>query len=536
MENKNKSLLVQIADSPSSYPNLKDMIMKSSPHRWDFNSVSRKSYDYDPNNYTNQYDFANKHSLVSDNSKLMIFLKDPIVSAIVQTYSNQVLEFSKPQENRYSTGFIFRRKDREAIRDEDKANIHLLCQYITNCGISDRDRTSANEDLDFGTFLKLIVKDRLIYDPIAIERIFTNSGHIHHFLPVSSPTIRYASPRLDKASVVDDEPMLREEDDEPFKYVQIIQGTKKKGFTSKELIFKLGNPSNDLFTNGYSIGEIDLLMNVITAHLNLDTRNRSMFENSFVAPGIINLKGEVSEEQLEAFRRAYYAQGVGPGGMYRTPILNANEGVEYLKTGLDGKDMEFGNYSEYLIKVICAIYQIAPEELNFSSINSNGGSGGSGGSNYNNLEKRLEYSKNKGLKPLLNFIEDIINTEIMPYLNFEFCQDYEFHFAGLEDEDKLEEIDRLKKESEIYKTLNECRIESGLPRIPDDISQIGLGDIPLNGIFIQFLQIKMQQQQMEQQQAQMQQPQSNYPFDMQDQEQQQNKPLEKSLKIEWVQI
>ena len=145
------------------------------------------------------------------------------------------------------------------------------------------------------------------------------------------------------------------------------------GFLEEELVYKFGNPTNDIFTQGYSIGELDLLVTIISAHLNADTFNRSIYTRGFISQGIINLKGEIDEEQVQALRRSWYNQGVGPSGMNKTPILNAPDGMEFLKLDYSHRDMEYSNYIDYLIKIISSIYQIAPEEINFSSSGRGGG-------------------------------------------------------------------------------------------------------------------------------------------------------------------
>jgi hypothetical protein len=278
------------------------------------------------------------------------------------------------------------------------------------------------------------------------------------------------------------------------------------------MIYKSTNPINEVYTNGYSICELDLLMNTITAHLNLDNRNRSLFENSFTAPGIINIKGEISEEQIEAFRRAYYSMGVGPNAMYRTPIMSTGEkgGVEFIRMNINNSDMEFGNLADYLIKLICAVYQIAPEEINFSSAGSLSGSSSSSGTNYNNLESRLSWSKDKGLRPLLRFFENIINDEIMPFLEWDWAKDYEFAFVGFDDEDRKEELERQSSEVKMCKTVDQIRKENGDDPLPN-----GLGECILDATWLQFQQMK-QQATMAAQQTQGQQ----LPFEAQEQDNQ----------------
>ena len=63
--------------------------------------------------------------------------------------------------------------------------------------------------------------------------------------------------------------------------------------------------------------------------------------------------------------------------------------------------MEYTSWMEYLIKLSCAIYSIDPTEIGWDI--SRGSSGG--GLFEGSQEQRLKHSKDKGLYPLLKFIQ-----------------------------------------------------------------------------------------------------------------------------------
>lgn len=483
----------------------------------------RKALDTDPDKGYAQYGWKPKYSLIPDQTKLLVYIRDPIVASVVQTRINQVAEFSRPQKDKYTSGFCFELKNQADAEDYDldtlKEEKSLLEKFVLNCGLMDEEREEAEEIMDFETFLRLSVKDRLIYDSCCVERIptkkqeLTGEKSLHHFLPVSAATIRFASKNIDPGFVNDSdignnvsdlsEGVKREYDrtrhlEGDYKYVQVVGGQIRRGFTKDEIIVRFGNPVNDFFTNGYSVGELDLLINILTTHLNLDRHNKQIFENGVTAPGIINLKGEIDEEMLEAFRRAYYAQGIGPDAMLRTPVINNPEGVEFIKMSMQEQDMTYRALADYLIKVICAVYQIAPEEINFSS-STKGGDGSNSGQNYNNIERRLKISRDRGLRPILRFLENIINQEILPYLknDWDWVEKYQFKFVGLDIESKKEELERQEKEVKTFKTINEIRTEHDLDPLPGAV-----GDIILDAQFMQVYMATNKEVQKAQQEAQ----------------------------------
>lgn len=174
---------------------------------------------------------------------------------------------------------------------------------------------------------------------------------------------------------------------------------------------------------------------------------------------------------------------------HKVPILDA-EGFEWIDMQQSNRDMEFFKYIEYLVKVGCAVFNISPEEIGFP-LEGQGG-GGLGGSDSGKEEK--EYSKDKGLKPLLTSLQGWINDFIIgPKTNFK----YEFVFQGINTESAKEEEDKLTKAATVYMTVDEVRKEKGLRPLPN-----GMGKFPLNPIIAQKMMMDSQTQQGQQQQDQ----------------------------------
>ena len=126
----------------------------------------------------------------------------------------------------------------------------------------------------------------------------------------------------------------------------------------------------------------------------------------------------------------------------------------------------------------CAHYKIAPEEIGFFNL------GGASTVYDGSAEYKLEYSRDKGLIPLLKFVEEKINKWIVfPYSKGK----YEFYFSGLEAdlEEKTIGIDLQRLQID---TLNEVRELRGKPPLP-------FGDIPMNSIYLQYMLQKQGQQQ-----------------------------------------
>ena len=138
----------------------------------------------------------------------------------------------------------------------------------------------------------------------------------------------------------------------------------------------------------------------------------------------------------------------------------------------------------YLINIVCAVYQIDPSEVNFPN---NGGVAGTGGGVFESSnEVRIKNSKDKGLRPLLRFVESMINK----YIVSQFSEDYVFAFTGIDEKSEEEKVDLQNKEVKFCKTINEIRKEKGMDEIEN-------GDVILDPSWLSYIQQKdMQPSQM----------------------------------------
>jgi len=185
----------------------------------------------------------------------------------------------------------------------------------------------------------------------------------------------------------------------------------------------------------------------------------------------------------------FVGNGVIESNSWKTPITQS-EGIEWINLQMGNKDMEFSNWIEYLIKVMCGVYLIDPAEINFDM---------HGGVQQTPLfessqEWKLKASRDRGLKPLLRFIAKLINKHVI-----DLCDDhFVFEFVGLDELTEQEKHEMLKEQIASYMTLNEARRSLDLPDIP-------LGDVPINPTYVQLLQLYNQNVQQQQQMAQQQQ-------------------------------
>jgi len=459
-----------------------DMVRKSRDNElMDFNDGFYRRSFYAPlhDAYYESAGYKEKPTRIDFNVLKLMSYRDTIIASIIQTRTNQLCLFSRPQKNKYSEGFIIRRKrDRDQSLDDDenkikeleqqdKAIIDELTEFISNCGhMNDRPQT---ELLSLDVFLRKAARDRLTYDQVAIEKIHDNADKLHHFLPVDAGTIRFASNKGQDTSTAsatgaqsynnitrpDNEEERKEAQENNNLYAQVIDNRVVRGFTADDLIFRMGNPVNDIYANGYSVGELELLVSTITSHLQAETYNKLFFTQGHVTKGILHFQADVPQRKLKALRQQWDAQTSGNVNSWRTPIFAGSDKISWIPLTQSNRDIEYSNWMNYLIKIACAIYCISPEEIGFDIAKD---AGSPGGVFQSQNETRMKHSKDKGLRPLLRFFEDLINEEIIDKVNNEFC----LEFVGLDAESRVQEVERENKEVRYSKTIDEIRAEDGM--------------------------------------------------------------------------
>jgi hypothetical protein len=376
-------------------------------------------------------------------------------------------------------------------RDADKIEAHT--EFLINCGYL-KDRPFESLRWDLNSWLRAQVRDRLTYDQHATETVNDQTGNIHHFVPADGSTIRLLSPEFSEYqhqdltagydilypekelealaqtdAFVPDPEKVREGD---YKYAQVIRGRIERTFTPDELCVGMCNSTADIYSNGYSLSELELLIGTVTSHIFTENYNHSYFSDGFSAKGILHIKAPINRRKMETIRLQWKHMLSGPRNAFHTPIFSGVDDVQWIPLTQNHSDMEFSNWMNYLIKIICGIYQIDPIEIGFG-IREEGGSGGLSG---DNTEQKIEQGKDKGLRPMLIHFQNFINKHIMSRLD----DDFEFEFCGLEKETPKEMADRQAAESKYKKTVNEIREENNLMPIP------GADDLILDPTYLQW--------------------------------------------------
>lgn len=451
-----------------------------------------KAFFIDPLDFNSNLGYKDK-TFTLTYSTLRKMAGTPVINAIIKTRKNQIADFAEPQADRYSTGFVVRKKvklgEGMEMSDKEKKIANKITDFILNCG-----RESSWTTDDFDTFIRKIVDDSLTYDQMTFECIRNRKGELERFLATDASTFRFA------------DCAFREDYNNPYftgkggslwynsmpldnyheidgylpQYVQIYQGAVVNQFYPWELCFAVRNPSTSIYSNGYGTSELEELINVVTSMLWGDEYNRRFFSQGSAPKGLLRVKGNINEAALQQFKQQWQAMISGVMNGWKTPVVEAD--VDWIDLQKNNRDMEYSSWMEYLIKLACAIYSIDPSEIGWDISRSGGNSGLFEASQ----AERIQNSKDKGLYPMLKFIQRKINKYIVEPID----PDFEFVFMGMNGITIEKELEMDIKKMSNFQTINETRQKWDLPEL--EVA----GDVISNSVFWQaYSQDKQQQNQ-----------------------------------------
>lgn len=379
----------------------------------------------------------------------------PILSAVIMTRQRQIKRFCRVQQSGKGPGFQIALKDPSAkLGKDEQQSIQLLEGFFTNCGweANPRQRMRLRRD-NFSNFMAKLTRDSLIMDSAAIETEWKRDRvrGMDGMYAVDGATIRLCNE------------VGYQGDDEIFA-LQVVEGQIRAAYTYDDLIYVPRNPRTDVMVGGYGLSETELLIRVVTGFLNAMTYNLKYFDSNAIPKGILHLSGDYGQDDLNAFKRYWNSMVKGINNAWTLPVLVSKNGesrAAFENFGVEVNEIMFAKWMTFLTSIICAIYGIAPDEINFESFTA-----GTSSLSGSDTEEKLINSKDKGLRPLLAHFEDLFSD----YVVSEFGEKYCFRWTGLDEKDAQTAWD----EEKTLLTVNEARKARGWDEVKD------WGDAPLN--------------------------------------------------------
>lgn len=432
-----------------------------------------KSIVFDPYMFHNSFGYKQTVSSISyDYLRKMAHV--PVPRAVIDTRLSQLVNFSRPTVEPEDVGWTIRKRkglfdEKIEMTPEEKKKAEKLIRFVESCGTEDGYGKFYRDS--FPVFLRKTAKDSLELDQMAFEIVPNRAGAPDHFEAFDGATYRLAD-HLDYETK-----NVPEINGFWPKYIQVYKNKPVAEFHGWELCLGMRNVNTDMSRNGYPVSELEDLVRIITWMLYGDSYNGKFFSQGAAPKGILKVAGNVNQDKLNEFRTYWQNMVAGVANAWRTPVLESDK-IEWIDLQKSNQDMQFGSWQEYLLRIMCAIYKIDPVEVGFAMAGMTGGQGGQ----YTSVKQHVDYSKDKGLLPLLRHYEDWITMYIVAPLD----PTYEFRWTGITPDDEASAVDLDVKKVGAFMTVNEIRKKRGLPELktPD-------GDKILNGTSYQYNQAAM---------------------------------------------
>lgn len=441
------------------------------------NTIERLAFEVNPQiNNTYQSLYRRKLRLLPDEVLKRIAIQDDLVAAIVNTRSQMVSAFGRPQPDRFSTGYRIEAepgiveklssKEKEELQKQIERAESLLLTCGQTRGWTDHDA------LTFGQYLFQQARNAVVFGRCATELIYiTNpdgSKTFHSFRPIDAGTIYRASPLRTQAQSVRDNALsllsgLRNKKLTPEKYVndeyvwvQVIEGRPVQAFTDKECVVHNFYPITDIELEGYPLTPLDTVIAAVTTHINITTHNKLYFQSGRAARGMLVFKSDdIEEGDIEPIRQQFNANINGVGNAWRMPVFRVGSTDEVSWEPIDNsaRDMEFQYLSDTNARVILSAFQMSPEELpGYAHLSR--GTNNQALSESNN-EYKLEAHRDVGIRPLIAQMQNYVNERIFPLIDEDLSKKASVKFVGLDVDTAEKESVRLQQDMAVHMTMDE---------------------------------------------------------------------------------
>ncbi len=439
--------------------------------------------------------FRHRMSRLSNKTLKDVSVRDWTCSVIIQNRCDTLTRFSRPSHDIFKPGFRCVNRDPKAsMTPEDEQNIRNLEDFIYHCGRT--KKVPEDDKMLFGQFLKMTVRDALTFGHISVEKVKTRRKGLHRFRPLPAESVFLINKRASQDMIKQElksakavhrdytenkndprsKQQINEADIEYYKYIQVSYDNRTlAAFGDEDMIFKLFNPQNFADSNGYCYSLLELAIINITNHLNVENYNSNFFTHGQASRGILHLKGTITQSQMHSFRRMFYNNISGAQHAWKTPIIAGLDDVQWVPLAGNAKEMEYINFNNHLLRAICSQFQIDPIEVGLDYLTTPTGRQSSG--QKSNAEK-IEFSRERGLEPILMFYEDLMNCDILPALDPELAAKYKFEFVGFGDETPQTQVAQLQAEMTVHSSMNDL-----LRASQKECLEVEGADLPLNQAF-----------------------------------------------------
>lgn len=390
----------------------------------------------------------------------------PLVGAIITRRVQQIAEFCTLPETPWSVGTLVKMRDPKAkMTPGAEKKARELLKLVFKMG-----GKLGNGNYD--AWMRMSARDSYQFDQLVSEKINTRRGDTVGLKAIDASTIRRAKPSPAALNRGRLKPHERG-------FVQMVQSDIKASWREDDIVFGIRRPRTEMRTYGYGYPELEELVNVVTWLLNAATYNGVAFTNGMHASTLLLVKSAMEPQKFRQFQRYVRAMLTGPRNALKTPFVrldpDKDEDIKALNLSGQPKDLMWGEFMAFWLKVLCALFLMDPAELGFLY----GPEGQTSSLSAQGPAQRIKYSKETGLRPMVRIVEGILNEELIWPQN----EDFRVVLQGLDVLTQQERLELDIKKLQNFAKVNEVRDNWDLERIDSPG-----GEMILNQVYLQAAQ------------------------------------------------
>jgi len=290
----------------------------------------------------------------------------------------------------------------------------------------------------FRSWVEPIVEDVLVLDAGAIEKERTLGGKVAYLHAADGA-------RFKVNAMWDGNP------DEP-RYYWCPTPTYETPFRNEDLVYIMANPRT------YSVvglANLETLKMTIDAELSGSLYNTRQVQNA--APdGLLDLGEGARPEMVEQFKSYWQSEVAGRGAL---AFIGGTKNAKFTPFRPSNRDMQYDEWLTYLVRKICAVFLISPQDLGLTF-----------DINRATSETQLEMTEDRGLRPLLSLHQDYFTREIVWDKSFGGPKNnlaFRFTRLNIKESQSKANVNKLALAGLPWKVVNEARLDEGREPLGD---------------------------------------------------------------------
>ena len=286
----------------------------------------------------------------------------------------------------------------------------------------------------FRGFIEPVVEDILTLDAGSIELVRSLRGDLAELWAVDGGEVRVNA-------------MWDGNPDEP-RYYWYPTGVSQQmaSWLNDDFIYMVSRPRT---YSPVGLSNLETLKLTIEAELYGHEYNRRQVQGA--APdGVMDLGEGITRDQVREFQAFFESEVAGKGAI---GFIGGTKGAQWIPFRQNNREMQFLEWQTYLVRKIAVVFGLSPQDLGITF-----------DVNRSTAEVQLQTSEDRGLRPLMQMIQDYITNEVVWDTSFGGSANnlaFKFTALNLKETTAKAKINQLALAGVPWKTVNEARLEDG---------------------------------------------------------------------------